>query len=117
MLTPPRGKVNGRIFQHNQIANCGGEEIRTRTDEGAENIVNGGESAPGNPMLTPPRGKVNGRIFQHNQIANCGEEEIRTMTDEGAENVVNGGESAPGNPMLNPSTLSWCSNLMPRVDW
>ena len=46
MLTPPRGKVNGRIFQHNQIANCGEEEIRTMTDEGAENIVNGGESAP-----------------------------------------------------------------------
>ena len=54
MLTPPRGKGNGRIFQHNQIANCGGEEIQTRTDEGAEIIVNGGESAPGNPMLTPP---------------------------------------------------------------
>ena len=28
-----------------------------RTYEGAENLENGGESAPGNPMLTPPRGK------------------------------------------------------------
>ena len=43
--------------------------------EGAENLENGGESAPGNPMLIPPRGK--GNRFQHNQIANCvGERKI-----------------------------------------
>ena len=34
-----------------------GENIWIRTYEGAENLENGGESAPGNPRLTPPRGK------------------------------------------------------------
>ena len=40
-----------------KAANCGGEDILTRTDGVAENLENWGDSASGNPMLTPQGAK------------------------------------------------------------